>query len=342
MTPRNTRFEDIILKPHGIIINRELRVAKGAAEHFKTAPVANSDYQNLKGLDHIKIWLDTSDKQISEITDEYQEMNRRNLCEDEYATFAKENVFRGSRRAGHPAQDERIRIERMVNPSLLPGRSWKKPPHPNTVSDNETQEESYVTWSTSGWGWDVRPDCSYWLSLQGFNPWWRSQVKCVTYVKDGIVACPYFTIEFKRDGEVEDNAINQVAAAGSIALYNRFRLYRRASREYYKDQQNHKGFNPTPWQQLRHYGLTFIGSAFEVWVLKPMSSENHTWAGCTMESLKVGDCSQSKYDTEELMRWTNEIHLWGLSVHGPAVKDEIKVCLRGGGTRTSDIGVGHG
>lgn len=37
------------------------------------------------------------------------------------------------------------------------------------------------------------------------------------------------------------------------------------------------------------------------------------------------------------MRWTNEIHRRGLSVHGPAVKDEIKVCLNDGEVRTSDF-----
>jgi hypothetical protein len=125
-----------------------------------------------------------------EITAEYQEMRRRNLCQDEYATFAKENVFKGPRRAGQPVQDERFRIERMVNPSLQLDRSgtWEKPPrHPSTTSADETPEEPCAGGSSSEWCWDVRSDCSYWLSLQGFNPKWLFQVKDVAYLKDGIV-----------------------------------------------------------------------------------------------------------------------------------------------------------
>jgi hypothetical protein len=341
--PRNARFEDAVLIPHGIIIDHARRLTAGASQYFGTSPVPNDNYHNLEGLDHVKIWLDTSNEQLTEITAEYQEMRRRNLCEDEYATFAKENVFKGPRRAGQPAQDERFRIERMVNPSLQPDRSgtWEKPPRqPNTISTDKTLEEPFAGRSSSEWSWDVRPDCSYWLSLQGFNPKWLFQVKDVTYVKDGIVACPYFTIEFKRDGESDDNAIKQVAAAGSIALYNRFRLYRRAIRLFHNNQEKYANFKPTSWQQLRHFGLTFIGSAFEVWELKPVSTENNAWGGCTMQRLQGGDCQQSIYDTQELMRWTNEIHRWGLSMHGPSVKDEIKVCLNDGGVRTSDFGVG--
>jgi hypothetical protein len=61
-----------------------------------------------------------------------------------------------------------------------------------------------------------------------------------------------------------------------------------------------------------------------------------------MERLQGGDCQQSIYNTQEFMRWTSEIHRWRLSVHGPAVKNEIKVCLNDGGVRTSDFGVGGG
>jgi hypothetical protein len=104
----------------------------------------------------------------------------------------------------------------MINPSLQPDRerTWEKlPRHPNTTTADETPEEPYPGGSGGEWSWDVRPDCYYWLSLQGFNPEWLLQVKDVTYVKDEIVACPYFSIEFKRDGESDDNAIKQVAAA---------------------------------------------------------------------------------------------------------------------------------
>jgi hypothetical protein len=94
-------------------------------------------------------------------------------------------------------------------------------------------------------------------------------------VKDGIVACPYFTVEFKWNGGPDDDAIKQVAAADSIALYNRFRLYRCAICLLRNNQEKHTNFKSTTWQQLCHYGLTAIRSAFEVWELKPVSAKNN-------------------------------------------------------------------
>jgi len=173
------------------------------------------------------------------------------------------------------------------------------------------------------------------LSLRGFDEDWRSQVKNVTYVKK-IVACPYFTVEFKRDGEPDDVAIKQVAAARSIALYNRFCLYRKALQSHHLNK--FIGWTPTPTAEIRHFGLTFVGSTFSLWVLKPVATEEGEWAWCTMERLRGGDCEASVHDTRVLVKWVNEIHRWGVTVHGLACKDEIKVCLQRGGVRTSIIG----
>ncbi|KAB5515047.1 hypothetical protein GE09DRAFT_1196263 [Coniochaeta sp. 2T2.1] len=73
------------------------------------------------------------------------------------------------------------------------------------------------------WAWGIRPDCAFWLSLKGFTPEYRSQIQNCAFVRQW-VTCPYFTIEFKLDGESEDVAAKPVAAAGSLALYNRYYL----------------------------------------------------------------------------------------------------------------------
>jgi hypothetical protein len=57
-----------------------------------------------------------------------------------------------------------------------------------------------------------------------------------------------------------------------------------------------------------------------------------------MERLDGGDLEDSTYDAGTLMQWINEFHRWGLTVHGPACKNEIKICLRGKGVRTSGVG----
>src|SRR5437762_203173 len=79
------------------------------------------------------------------------------------------------------------------------------------------------------WKWDLRPECSYWLSLKGFNPKYRTKIQQCVFVEKWIT-CPYFTIEFKRDGQSEDVTIVQVTASGSLALYNRYCLHDEALR----------------------------------------------------------------------------------------------------------------
>jgi hypothetical protein len=34
------------------------------------------------------------------------------------------------------------------------------------------------------WTWDTRLDCAYWLSLKGFNPWYRFQIQNCAFVRD--------------------------------------------------------------------------------------------------------------------------------------------------------------
>lgn len=81
-----------------------------------------------------------------------------------------------------------------MNPFLAPDPSthWEKPPN---IAEDEVD-----------CSWDIRPGCLYWLSLQGFNEDWRSQAEDFTYVKK-IIACLYFTVEFKRDSETDGVAI---------------------------------------------------------------------------------------------------------------------------------------
>jgi hypothetical protein len=318
--PRETGFWDAVLKPHHISIDLTINPSPGAFVYFGTEP--NTNYSELEGLAHINIWLDTAQAKRARITAEYREMGRLKLCEAEFSTFARENLLKGPKRADLVNEDERFRTQRLISPSLLPDEfdHWKQPP---------CFEDVPV------WSWDVRPDCSYWLSLRGFNEDYQTEIQGLTYVKEN-VACPYFTTEFKRDDDPAASispAIHQVASTGCIALYNRFCLWRAALAL------NFKNWSPTPFHEIRHFGLTFAGGSFSVWVLKPVLSKSGEWAGCTMERLDGGILEDSTYDAGTLMQWINEFHRWGLTVHGPACKNEIKICLRGKGVRTSGFGL---
>lgn len=128
------------------------------------------------------------------------------------------------------------------------GSYWRTPPVPLEPANPAAYQD---------WSWDVRPDYAYWLSLDGFNQNYSFQVDSKTYVKSDSI-CPYFTVEFKRTGESDEIAVNQVAATGTMALYNRFCLYQ-AARAL-----KPRGWKETPQDHLRHYGLTFVGPTYTI------------------------------------------------------------------------------
>lgn len=242
-------------------------------------------------------------------------MKTLGLCEEEFATIAKEQLLLREWRSHTVSQDRQWRAERMLQLVCPPKETahWRKPP----VFDRAAAEVD--------WTWDIRPDCAYWLSLKGFNPRYRHQIQNCAFVREWIT-CPYLNVEFKRDGQSEDTAVAQVAAAGSIALFNRHQLRAEALKA-----------NPNLGDDgnIRHYALTFVGPKFVFWVLQPVL-EGACWNGCTMKRLTGADCTD-EYGTRELVDWVNEIHRWGLSQHGPSCERDIKTVLKLGGVRTSDF-----
>ena len=57
-----------------------------------------------------------------------------------------------------------------------------------------------------------------------------------------------------------------------------------------------------------------------------------------MKKLWHGTCTEP-HEVKELADWINEIHRWGLSVHGPSCENDVKICLtsRSGRSRVSDV-----
>ncbi|KAK8912072.1 hypothetical protein VCV18_012607 [Metarhizium anisopliae] len=37
----------------------------------------------------------------------------------------------------------------------------------------------------------------------------------------------------------------------------------------------------------------------------------------------------NKQDVQHFIHWVNEIHRWGLSVHGPSCQKDVKFCIEG-------------
>ena len=185
------------------------------------------------------------------------------------------------------------------------------------------------------YNFDIRPDCSYWISLQAFNPLYRKRVGEYVSVQKKRILCPYLTIEFKRDNSTLIKARNQVAVASALALYNRWKLAearRVVTGKQRSGSERHK-------EVLKHYGLTFTGRNYEFWCMEPTLSSQESWIGCRMYRL-VKDELDSNEGVRLFVDWINEIHRWGLKIHGPSCEVDIKHCIDStlGGVRTSLVG----
>jgi len=78
---------------------------------------------------------------------------------------------------------------------------------------------------------------------------------------------------------------------------------------------------------MKHYILTFVGSDYEIWVLRArFSKDSSTWDGCSMISICQSTC-MSKVGVRRLESWINEIHRWGLSGHPAGCQADVKTVL---------------
>lgn len=273
------------------------------------------------------VWLEDSEDVIESITREYSCIEREGLCEAEFASYAKETIFRTDPRALSLAKSKRCwRTKRMVELVAKPNQTfWEMPPLVDSSTAGSDNPNIF-------YDFDVRPDCAYWLSLEAINPEYLSQISEWSFVQKRRITWPYLTIEFKKDDSAGDSTESQVAAAGSVALYNRFCL-----------RQQRLKMAGNFWTQkltkeLKHYGLTMEGIYFTIWCIKPVLTPNFEWGGCRMTRLSWGDCTMH-YDAKNLLNWINEIHSWGLTIHGLRCPKDVKICMgeRPSGSRVSFI-----
>lgn len=134
----------------------------------------------------------------------------------------------------------------------------------------------------------------------------------------------------KRDDSTNAAAIGQVAVASSLALYNRCQLKETRLRVW-KQKWSNKDL-----EEIRHYGLTFMGYSYKFWCTTPKVDNTYRWTGCSVRRVYQGSCSHNE-GVKNLMDWLNEIHRWGLTVHGPECQKDAKYCLEkeSGRIRTS-------
>lgn len=332
-SPYNSVFMENVLKPRyiGILANK---FPDTAYAHFdidvpETRHVASID--PTKKLPESSIWVDTSDAFVQRIKKRYTEMLFRNLCDAEYATYVKEKLLKRDEFAdGEQTYAREWRAERFVELATEPGSRgpWVAPP---IIEGSETAK--FI--SAGEYPFDIRPDCAYWVSLQGTDKKLGYMIKAIVHTIYHNFTSPYFTIEFKKDDKKLEVALNRLVGASALALYNRFCL-----RQKRMLQENTWTTRRT--RVLRHYGTTMEGEKYTVWCTRPTLTDDFTWAGCEMEMIGYGLCS-SKYDIRELIRWIHEIHYWGLTKHAPRVEKDMKCimeahCKKEEGSPPSDAG----
>jgi hypothetical protein len=304
-------FEEMVLNPRGIHIDDSTKTVL-ATFHFGVDKAPARDlpeyYRNLTGLSETTLWLDADESFLTDIVREYESMREYSLNEAEHASYAIETLLKREIRNPRLPSTRHWMAERMVQLVAPPEKLWEQPP----VLDTAVPHKPYK--------FDIRPDCSYWVSLQAFNPEYRETVGEYVSVRKDRILCPYLTIEFKKDDFTLRKARNQVAAASALALYNRWKLKKDRLDAVQK-----------PWSErhekaLKHYGITFIGSNFEFWCIEPTLDSQGSWIGCRMYRLAQHSC-KSCNGVSRFVNWVNEIHRWGLTVHGPSCERDIKYCI---------------
>jgi len=155
------------------------------------------------------------------------------------------------------------------------------------------------------------------------------------YVLPGqAVTCPYLTIEFKRDGDAEDQARarRQAIAAGALAVYNRWRTYVEAGRDASQDAARDA-------THIRHYAITFCSHICSLYILEMAGDDANDaeyWHGCKMSRLAELDLRWQD-EVRAFIEWINEIHRWGPTHHKIGCKINIKLILQREDVDTSHL-----
>jgi len=162
ITPRNPKFTSLVLHPRRIFINKTNSITPTAFAHFGTTEPEDGssvNYADLEGLGGANIWIRLDPAPIAAIASEYKAMKILGLCEEEFATFAKETFFKGERRSVDVSEDRQWRAERMLQLVCPPDENthWCIPP---IFTDSDSVSEV-------DWTWDFAPGLQLLAFLEG-------------------------------------------------------------------------------------------------------------------------------------------------------------------------------
>lgn len=309
LNAHSKEFERKIYAPRKIVIDRRnQKEFTGASAHFGTTTPSQA-YKNL-AID-LRVYLEFNNAELDRVAKKYSEMSSLGLCEAEFQTMGTETFFRGQQTFEPPKtrQWTVYRMMQLVNPANDETK-WAPPPLLTT-----DQQDGYT--------FDVRPDCSYWISLSGFNSNYHGDIRRWLHVLHKRMTCPYLTVEFKKDDENIDQAQRQASASAAVAVYNRYLLKQAAM-----ETDDSRTWTEKDRELMRHYVLTFTGENFDVWIMRAeLKPDGDTsWDGCRMVKLCMSACD-SIDGVRKLALWLNEIHRWGLGAHATGIEEDMKKIL---------------
>jgi hypothetical protein len=269
---RDVDFEDTQLIPRGIYIYRMADLSQislvglgGAHGYFgskkPSAPDKSRDFyksivqESLAGrierdIDD-SIFLSMDADFAKSVHTAYRSLEEAILPEPEFKAYACQYLFIGQYVLLANDTKRQLCAVRSVQWSLKPNESdifiWCIPPL-RSPDDPPSKQFNF----------DISPDCHFWLCDKIFNADYRRCLGKVVHCKALGSFCPYFSIEFEATTDNKRTVVNQVAAAGSVSLFNRYHL----KLDAYPD--------PTREQlgQLRHYGLTMENENWTVWLFE--------------------------------------------------------------------------
>ncbi|KAJ2987485.1 hypothetical protein NUW58_g4481 [Xylaria curta] len=300
-------FASEVLQHYGITIEFDGQSLKENHFCFMGLPDKSEDRVQAykKKLPDVTIWVENVKEE--DVQGQYDFMKAQGCNEAQYSRYALRILFLEEQ------QHLRLGGERWVSYSTVelvwrPKREWAPPP----ILDG-TYPRRY--------DWDYRTDVTYWVSSEAFEPKFRNIISTLTSEVHQRGICPYLTIEFKKDDLKYEVAQCQVAIAAAMSLFNRYRLKcltLEATGQQWSNEDK---------SQMRHYGITFTGSKWTIWCIQPKRTQK--WDGCTMEAIYHDDCCRS-LGVSRLICFINDIHYWGLAVHGQSCMDDLLALYKAG------------
>lgn len=295
------------------------------AEHYSNA--VEDYHKTLGSKEEISmIWVTEEQESCNICAMEYEHLNKIGVPEREYELLALEKILLQTRRTQLSRPVRQAKVIRLAEQSLRPRPRWIEPP----LFDSKAGKS---------FDYNIFPDCQYYLSQSLFNQNYVSYLSNIVAITARQALLPYFTIEFKRDEKSPTTLRNQLAAAASISLYNRYELKRKGLgvRDKHKTAQKskEKAAEVDDWKHVQHYGLSMESSDWKIWRIEP-ELPKHSWNGCKMELLAEGDCITDS-GVFSLAQWVNEIHLWAHTEYSRDCEMDVKQVLSSRGVRVSNI-----